>query len=128
MAWRIVDPEQERAKREIRLRIGRGRRRIEQRIRAFQHRGRQLLSWRTYVRRLPGYAVLGALGAGLVLSAGMGRRRLAGWLGLRLLRRASNRLGRVVWREIERLWADSTPKKRKRGHATFSQNRGNDCA
>ena len=38
----------DRAKRELRLRIARGRRRIDGRIRALQSGGRRLISWQTY--------------------------------------------------------------------------------
>jgi hypothetical protein len=40
--------EDDRAKRELRLRIARGRRRIDGRIRALQRGGRRLISWQTY--------------------------------------------------------------------------------
>jgi len=73
-----------------------------------------LLSWQTYARRYPGSAVMAALGVGLVASAGLGRRPLARWIGLRLVRRAIDRLGRLFWRELEQVWADSAPHK---GHS-----------
>jgi hypothetical protein len=38
----------ERAKRDLRLRIARGRRRINGRVRALQRGGRRLISWQTY--------------------------------------------------------------------------------
>ena len=59
--------------------------------------------------------VIGALGAGLALSAGLSRRWLARWLGLMLMRRASKRFGHVVWDEIAEIWKDSTPDKNRRG-------------
>ena len=57
------DPQQE--KRELRLKIGRMRRRIDARLRATETEGRKLASWRTYVTRYPGSAVLAAFGLGL---------------------------------------------------------------
>jgi hypothetical protein len=74
-------------RRRLRLRIARLRRRIDRRLHAACRRGRKLLSWRSYVRRYPGYAALAALGAGLTLGAGLKSRRLLDWLGARLLRR-----------------------------------------
>jgi len=115
----IADPQRESAKREIRRRIGRSRRRIDGRLRAVQRRGRELLSWRAYVRRFPGYAALGAMGVGLALSAGFARRRLARWIGLKLLRRTSNHLARLFWKELRQLWADSAPQ--RGGHAAAAE-------
>ena len=109
MASRTVDPKQERSKRELRLRIGRLRRRIEGRCRSCSREAERLLSWRTYVRGYPGYAVMAAVGAGLAASAGLSTRRLGRWLGLRLLRRAIDNAARRFWRELGQVWAESTP-------------------
>jgi hypothetical protein len=103
--------EQERTRRGLRLRIGRLRRRIDGRIHATRRKTRQLASWRTYAKRYPGSAVTVALGVGLALSAGLSARRLSGWLGMRLIRRVIDRAGQQIWRELERIWADSTPQK-----------------
>jgi hypothetical protein len=95
--------------RRLRLRIGRLRRRIDGRLHSLQREGRRLASWRTYVRSYPGSAVMAALGAGLALSAGVQRRRLARLLGMRLFRWASSNIGSQFWGELQRVWSDSTP-------------------
>ncbi|MEE8452881.1 MAG: hypothetical protein V3R99_13230 [Thermoguttaceae bacterium] len=111
MPSRIVNAEQDERRREIRLRIGRLRRRIDRRVRTTQKEARRLVSWQTYVRSSPGNAILGALGVGLALSAGLSMRRLSGWLGLRMIRRAADRGSRLFWKEIADVWNDSTPAK-----------------
>jgi hypothetical protein len=98
----------EQAKRELRLRIGRMRRRIDRRVRGVEARGRELLSWRTYVERYPGYAVLAALGAGLACSAGLRRGRLPQRLGWSLARGAAGRAARLVLSEMRRLWDEES--------------------
>ncbi|OHB66032.1 MAG: hypothetical protein A2V70_16765 [Planctomycetes bacterium RBG_13_63_9] len=111
------DPAQEeRTKRDLRLRIGRLRRRIDSRLRASDRQARRLLSWRSYVRHWPGHSMVAALGVGLALSAGLSARRLSRWLGFRLIRRATDRATRELWRELERIWADSTPAKPAQNH------------
>jgi hypothetical protein len=109
MPARIVDAELDRRKRALRLQIGRLRRRIDGRVRSSTAGARRLVSWRTYVRSYPGPAVLAALGTGLALSAGLSTRRLSRWLGLRLVRRAADQAGRLLWRELKQVWNDSTP-------------------
>jgi hypothetical protein len=98
-----------RRKRRLRLEMGRVRRRIDRRVRSSQRRARELLHWRTYARRYPGNATLGAFGLGLALSAGLGGRRVSRWLGLRLVRRALRDVGRRLGRELAEIWAESTP-------------------
>jgi len=105
----IVDAKREQAKRDLRRRIARLRRRIDGRVRGVQRQGRRLLSWRTYVRAYPGSAATAAFGLGLALSAGLSARNLLGRMGMRLVRRATDRVGQQCWREIERIWAESAP-------------------
>jgi hypothetical protein len=109
MSSRIVDIETELAKRRIRRRIERLRRRIDGRLRATRDRSRRLVSWRSYVKSAPGGAVLAALGVGLALSAGFGRRRLARWIGLWLVRSGLGQLGQQLVRELKKVWTDSAP-------------------
>lgn len=111
MSSRIVDAELERRKRDLRLRIGRLRRRIDGRIRCTGRQARRLTSWRTYVKGYPAAAVTAAFGFGLAASAGLSTRRISRWLGLRLLRRAIDRAGRQLRQELRQIWADSTPSK-----------------
>ena len=109
MSSRVVDAELERRKRDLRLRVGRLRRQIDGRIRLAEREARRLLSWRTYVRSYPGYAVTAALGFGLAVSAGLSSGRVSRWLGLRLLRRAADGAADRFWQELRQVWADSTP-------------------
>ena len=69
----------------------------------------RLVSWKTYVRRYPGYAVLAALGLGMSASAGLARGRWARLLGMWLVRRAGDRAGQHLWQEVQRFWTESTP-------------------
>ena len=114
MSTRAVDVEQEERKRAIRLRIGRLRRRIDGRLRAAERHGRRLLSWQTYVKQWPGSTVVAALGVGLAASTGLDHGRIGRWLGLRLVRGALNRARRQAWRELQQIWADSTPHRTRR--------------
>ena len=117
MSPKSAKPDPEKQKRELRLCIGRLRRRIDGHIQAAGRSGQELLSWRTYVKGIPGAAVIGALGAGLALSAGVSRRWLARWLGVFLIRRASKRFGRVLWKEAAQIWRDSAPEGKHQGAA-----------
>jgi len=97
-----------RGKRDLRLRIARGRRRIDRRIRGLEREGRRLTSWRTYVRQYPAQALVAAAGLGLAASAGLAR----GWprlLGVQLTRRAVDRAIAKAWQELEAIWAESKP-------------------
>jgi hypothetical protein len=96
----MLNHSQEPIDRDLRLQIARVRRRMNGRIHAIEHNGRELLSWRTYVRRYPGYAAGAALGLGLVAAAGLWRGRLPRWLGRKFLRQATDRVVRDVWREV----------------------------
>ena len=111
MPARITDDELQYRKRELRLRIGRSRRRINGRLRGIQDRTRQLVSWRTYVVRYPAWSVAAALGAGMAVSAGLRSGRISRWLGLALIRRASGGFQRQLWAELRRVWTDSTPER-----------------
>lgn len=123
MAVRTVDPDVERTKRALRLRIGRLRRRLSGRAWAARRHAARLTSWKTYVRRYPGYAVLAALGLGLSASAGLSRGRWARLLGARLVRRVGDRAGTKLWQEVERIWAESAPGPRERESSTSSKGR-----
>jgi hypothetical protein len=106
-----TDRELEQRARDLRRRIARLRRRIDGRIRAAQTEARRLTSWRTYLRHFPGQAMMGAFGIGLALSAGLGARRWARWLGIWLVRRAADQAGQRLWQELARLWAESAPER-----------------
>ena len=100
-----------RRKRELRLRIGRSRRRIDRRLRASRDRTHELLSWRTYVVRYPAWALAAALGAGLTASAGFRPSRISRRLGLSLVRHAMGGIRRGLWNEVERFWSDASAKR-----------------
>jgi len=96
-------------KRRLRLEMGRVRRRIDRRVRASRRRAGELVSWRTYARRYPGNMLLGAFGLGLALSAGLGGRRFARSLGLRLFRLAWRQGLKQLGRELPELWSKTAP-------------------
>ncbi len=98
-----------RRKRELHLRIGRSRRRIDGRLRATRDEARQLLSWRTYVARYPLWAMAAALGAGMTASSLFRPARITRWLGRSLLRQAFGGFQQQLWNELSRLWTKSTP-------------------
>ncbi len=81
------------------------RRRINNRIYAAEREGRRLLSWRQYVMRYPGYALLAALGVGLAASGGFGRAGLLRRFGLKLARQSVEHAGQHLWREVQRIWS-----------------------
>ncbi len=107
MPARITNDELLRRKRELHLRIGRSRRRIDGRLRASRDRGRELLSWRTYVVRYPGWALAAALGAGMAASSALRPARVTRWMGSTLLRRALGGLKQQFASELRRIWRDS---------------------
>ncbi|MBN1911411.1 MAG: hypothetical protein JW818_16835 [Pirellulales bacterium] len=113
MPNRVVDPEQERAKRAIRQRIGRLRRRLDHRAFRLRDEGRRLASWRTYVTRYTTGATAAAFGLGLALAAGLSGRRLLRWTALRLMRQGFREVGHGVWGEVVRMWRDSAPDRSK---------------
>jgi len=100
-------------RRAIRLRIGRMRRRVDRRLRAIGREGRQAVSWRTWVRRFPGQAVVAAVGMGLAASAALRSGRWIRVLGLSLARHAGDQMLAAVLGEFRDLWAASVPKKDK---------------
>ena len=96
-------------KRELHLRIGRSRRRIDGRLRATKDCTRELLSWRTYVVRYPGWALMAVLGAGMAASSAFRPARMSRWLGCALTSQAFGGFQRQLSGELRRLWSDSTP-------------------
>lgn len=97
-------------KRELRLKIGRMRRRIDARLRATEAEGRKLASWRTYVARYPGYAVLAAFGLGVGGSAAFAPRSLLKSLGLGMMRGSADRITKLLLQELLR-WRQSAGEK-----------------
>jgi hypothetical protein len=100
----------EQHKRELHIRIGRMRRRINNRLHSAEREGRRLMSWREYVIRYPSYAVLTAFGVGLAASGGIWRWATLRRLGSEMLRHTARRAGRRLWGEIEEAWKQSGAK------------------
>ncbi|MGA2033911.1 MAG: hypothetical protein ABSG68_16815 [Thermoguttaceae bacterium] len=100
------DRQQEQTQRELRLRIARLRRRIDGHIHTARDQGRRLLSWRTYVRRYPFYALLAAAGAGLTLSATLRPGRIVRWLGQLMMSEARRQIVSRLQGELSQFFGD----------------------
>jgi hypothetical protein len=98
----ISDPFRD--KRELRLKIGRSRRRLDARLRAAGAEGRKLASWRTYITRYPGSAILAAFGLGLGGAILFAPRTILKSLGAVLLRSSTDRAASLAWGELKRCW------------------------
>jgi hypothetical protein len=109
--------------RELRLRIARLRRRIDQRIRGVERETRALASWRTYVSRFPWRSFAAALGIGVAASAGLHRVRWGSRLGTSLFRHSIGRLLDGLWQEALRIWRDATPSPTRRAGDSESASR-----
>ncbi len=97
-------------KREIRLKIGRTRRRIDARLRATAVEGRKLATWRTYVRRYPAAAVLGAFGLGMSGASLFRPQKMLKNAGSSILRASADRVIGLVWQELKRYWQSAGDK------------------
>jgi hypothetical protein len=98
-----------RRKRELRLRIGRSRRRLDGRLRAARDDAWELISWRTYVVRYPAAALAAAMGAGLAASSALKPGLVARWLGLSLVRHGLGDFQQRLWTDLRNVWTQSTP-------------------
>ncbi len=107
MPAQITNDELLRRKRELHLRIGRSRRRIDGRLRASRDRGRELLSWRTYVVRYPGWALAAALGAGMAASSRLAAGASHPLDGKHAAAPALGGLKQQFASELRRIWRDS---------------------
>ncbi|MBN2217076.1 MAG: hypothetical protein JW719_06850 [Pirellulales bacterium] len=90
--------------RQLRLRMGRLRRRIDSRLRAAEDERRRLTSWRTYVARYTGGSLALAFGVGLALAAGLSGPRLLRWIALRSIRQGARGVGHGLVEEFCTLW------------------------
>jgi hypothetical protein len=90
-------------KRELHLRIARSRRVIDRRLRSTGDEARQLMSWRTYVARHPGWALMAALAGGMAASTIFRPTRITGWLGRSLVGYAMGGLQQGLWNELTRI-------------------------
>jgi hypothetical protein len=96
---------------DLRLQIARLRRRTDGHAYDLGRNVNRFKSWRTYVKSFPASAVLAAAGAGLAVSAGFGKRRLARWVGLRLIKRAAGLASKTLKQELHNFWAATAPGK-----------------
>jgi hypothetical protein len=103
----MTDSDLQKRKRELRMQIGRMRRRINNHLYGAQREGRRLLSWRHYVTRYPGYALLAAFGVGLAASGGYRRAWLLRRWGLQLVHRTVEHAGQRLWQEFQHIWSQS---------------------
>jgi hypothetical protein len=106
MYRRIIDRELLSRKRQLRLRIGRARRRIDGRLRTSEDSARQLLSWRMYVVRYPAWSLAAALGLGLA-AAGIKPQKLSRRLGMLLISQGLGGIKHRLWAELLRIWNDA---------------------
>jgi hypothetical protein len=104
LSEKIVSHDDRQEKREIRLKIGRMRRRLDARARKTMAEGRKLVSWRTYAVRHPAAAVATAFGLGLSGAAAWYSNAFLKKLGSALVRGSYDRAIRLVGRELLRRW------------------------
>jgi hypothetical protein len=90
--------------RQLRLRIGRLRRRVDRRLRAADDERRRLTSWRTYAVRYPGSAVAVAFGVGLALALGLSGRRWLRWIAMGTMQQGLRGVGKGVADELLKAW------------------------
>ncbi len=112
-------------RREIRLQVARLRRRIDRRIRVVAQEGCRVASFRTYVRRHPGWAVLAALGIG----AAAGLASPGRWprsLGPRLLRRFAEEFVANMGAELGGFWLDLVSGRRRQTCDKSAETTGGD--
>jgi hypothetical protein len=107
MSSRTTPDDLLRRKRFLHLRIARSRRRIDGRLRSTRDQARQLLCWKTYVVRYPGWALTAALGAGMAASSALSPGRVSRWLGNTLIHNAFGGFQQQLWAELKRVWIDS---------------------
>ncbi|MEA1950713.1 MAG: hypothetical protein U9N87_04975 [Planctomycetota bacterium] len=126
MSNSLANAEQTKIKRGLRLRIGRLRRRINSRIRGSRQEGQRLLSWRTYVKRYPSGALAAAFGVGMAASTGLRGPRLIRVVSAMLVRRGAGAISDGVRGELQKIWEESTPTKKRDSQATESKTAGVD--
>ena len=102
-------------KRQLRLRIGRLRRRIDGRATAVGRESRRLVSWKTHVRRHPVHALLAAIGVGMLFGAasrGAGSKILR-FIGRQLAFGGLGHIGVALRGELARVWEASSPREQR---------------
>jgi hypothetical protein len=77
---------------------------IDRRLHAAGRHARQLLSWRRYVARHPGWALTAAVGGGMAASTLLRPARLSRWLGRSLLDHALAGLRQKIWDDVKGIW------------------------
>ncbi len=107
MSMRTANDDLLSRKRELHLRIGRSRRRIDRRLQKAKAGAGELLSWRTYVVRYPGWAIAAALGAGMAASSVLRPGRISRWLGSSLARQALQGVQQRFVSELKNIWTET---------------------
>ena len=112
----MLSHDDEKTIRDIRFKIGRLRRQIDQRVTRTRREGRRLTSWRTYMTTFPGSVYTIAFGTGLAIALGMSGKRIFRTVGMHLVRRGVKGLGKGVSKEVEkevvRFWEGRRKKKK----------------
>ena len=108
------------AKRAVRLEISRLRRRIDRRLHALGREGRQAVSWRSWARHYPAYALVAAFGTGLAASFLFRRGEWAQTLARQFARRAVDRVLNAAVREFSEMWGRSAQAKDPGGSSATS--------
>ena len=98
-----------RRKRELHIRIGRSRRRVDRRLHAVGGSVGRLTDWRTYAARYPGWFLAAGFGVGMAASAAFRSAPITRWLSRSLIARATAGLRRGLVAELARLWRESDP-------------------
>lgn len=109
MSNRLSADEIVRRKRELHIRIGRTRRRIDRRLRGAGDDARRLANWRTYATRYPGWSLAAALGAGLAASAALRPMAITRWMARAMLMKSFGGIARGLTAELTRIWTQSNP-------------------
>jgi hypothetical protein len=114
---RLVDPNLQQAKRELRAQSARLRRRVNADIHGMMREQTRLRSWRTWVRRFPLPAIAAAFGVGLAASMGIARVRakerniwqtfLSRWAVPRLMQWATSAITSGMLAEVLKVWTGS---------------------
>lgn len=96
--------ELEQRKRELRMRIARARRRIDERLHAIERDSRRLISWQAYISR-SGLRSIESLAVHLAKAAGSRSVQTSRQVGVRFLRLVFRQARRLAWKGLKLLWA-----------------------
>lgn len=106
-----IDPSEAiRIKRRLRMKIGRMRRRINDRLQGSRREASRLVNWQTYVKRYPAGSLAAAFGVGLAASTGLKRPRLLASIFGLIASRGAAMAAAGAKNELLRIWEESTPR------------------